>query len=385
MKEEWDYKILDEMGSISRGRSKHRPRNDPSLFGGKYPFIQTADVKNANMYITEYSQTYNDKGLAQSKLWQPGTLCITIAANIADTGILGIPACFPDSVMGFIPFENISDVKFVKYCFDVLQKECQSIAEGTAQDNLSWEKLSRIKFPCPPLPTQQKIASILSAYDDLIENNRRQIKLLEEAALKLYKEWFVKLNFPGHETTKIADGVPDGWKKEKIDIVFDIKYGKNLPTTEIQKSGKYPVYGANGIIGYYDKKNCSQKVVLITSRGNGSGDVLCTKQKESFVTNNSFIVLPNKDFQYLDFSFNYGLMKNLDFRAIRTGSAQPQLTNNSISMLNVIIPDKNLIARYSKIGMKLYEKIDLLEIQIQQLQLARDKLLPKLMNGEIEV
>lgn len=95
----WEYKTLDQLGEVSRGRSKHRPRNDPSLFGGKYPFIQTADVKAANFYITEYDTTYNEKGLAQSRLWNPGTLCITIAANIADTGILAMGACFPDRAM----------------------------------------------------------------------------------------------------------------------------------------------------------------------------------------------------------------------------------------------------------------------------------------------
>ena len=344
-------KITEE--NIARVTDNHVKRlNRYIISSGNILYARRGDVGKC-VYVSE-----KESG------WLCGTGCLRININTA-----------------------IANPKFV---FFQLQKTetigwVEKNAVGATMLNLNTSILANVPLHLPPLPTQQKIASILSAYDDLIENNRRQIKLLEEAALKLYKEWFVKLNFHGHETTKIADGVPDGWKKEKIDIVFDIKYGKNLPTTEIQKSGKYPVYGANGIIGYYDKKNCSQKVVLITSRGNGSGDVLCTKQKESFVTNNSFIVLPNKDFQYLDFSFNYGLMKNLDFRAIRTGSAQPQLTNNSISMLNVIIPDKNLIARYSKIGMKLYEKIDLLEIQIQQLQLARDKLLPKLMNGEIEV
>ena len=81
----WDYKVLDELGTVSRGRSRHRPRNDKSLFGGKYPFVQTADVKAANLYLTDYTETYNEKGLEQSKLWKAGTLCITIAANIADT------------------------------------------------------------------------------------------------------------------------------------------------------------------------------------------------------------------------------------------------------------------------------------------------------------
>lgn len=221
----WEKKTLDELGTVGRGRSKHRPRNDPKLFGGKYPFIQTADVKNANFYIINFSSTYNEEGLAQSKLWPAGTLCITIAANIADTGILAIPACFPDSIMGFVANEKIADTRFVKYCFDVLQKECKQISQGTAQDNLSWEKLSTIKFLVPPLQTQKRIASILSAYDDIIENNQKQIKLLEEAAQRLYKEWFVDLRFPRHEGVKVVDGVPEGWKIKKIEELADTMSG----------------------------------------------------------------------------------------------------------------------------------------------------------------
>ena len=226
----WEKKTLDQLGSISRGKSKHRPRNDPKLFGGQYPFIQTADVKNANFYITEYSDTYNEAGLAQSKLWDVGTLCITIAANIADTGILGIPACFPDSVMGFIPYDGISDVRFIKYCFDLLQRDCKQISQGTAQDNLSWQKLSTIEFPAPPIETQHRIANILSAYDDLIENNRKQIKLLEEAAQRLYKEWFVDLRFPGYEHTKITDGVPEGWKAATLGDICSIRKNTLSPS-----------------------------------------------------------------------------------------------------------------------------------------------------------
>ena len=213
---EWSYKTLDQMGTISRGKSKHRPRNDARLFGGKYPFIQTGDIGAAELYVTEYSQTYNEEGLAQSKLWDKDTLCITIAANIADTALLAFPACFPDSIMGFVPFKEVADVKFVKYCFDILQKDCQQISQGTAQDNLSWEKLSTIMFPCPPIEIQHRIATILSRYDTLIENYQKQIKLLEEAAQRFYKEWFVDLRFPGHENVKMVDGLPEGWERKKL-------------------------------------------------------------------------------------------------------------------------------------------------------------------------
>ena len=100
---DWTPFRLDDLGFVGRGRSRHRPRDDESLYGGVYPFFQTGDIKAATLYLTEYSQTYNEKGLAQSRLWQPGTVCITIAANIAETAILGIPGCFPDSVVGFVP------------------------------------------------------------------------------------------------------------------------------------------------------------------------------------------------------------------------------------------------------------------------------------------
>ena len=179
----WEYKTLDELGTISRGRSKHRPRNDDTMFGGKYPFVQTADVKNANLYLTEYENTYNDKGLEQSKLWKAGTLCITIAANIADTAILGMDACFPDSIMGFIPYDGIANVRFVKYAFDMLQRDCKQISQGTAQDNLSWQKLSAIRFPAPDIEVQDRIVRYLSVYDDLIENNKSIQRMLNQFSL----------------------------------------------------------------------------------------------------------------------------------------------------------------------------------------------------------
>lgn len=381
----WEYKTLDQLGTVSRGKSKHRPRNDPKLFGGKYPFIQTADVKNADYYITKYSDTYNESGLAQSKLWDKGTLCITIAANIADTGVLAFPACFPDSIMGFVPFEGVANTRFIKYCFDRLQRDCKQISQGTAQDNLSWEKLSTIKFCIPEYKEQCRIADILSAYDDLIENNQKQIKLLEEAAQRLYKEWFVDLNFPGHENTKIVDGVPEGWRISSIYDVFDIKYGKNLPTSKITKAGQYPVYGASGVIGYYNEKNCDDYATLVTSRGNGSGDVFRTHHKQSYVTNNSFIARRNDKNSFIENEFTFQLFSNTDFKKLCTGSAQPQLTNTSIQKIKILLPNRQLIEKYQRCTIEMSEKQEALYQEQRALTQARNRLLPKLMNGTVEV
>ena len=381
----WEYKTLDQLGTVSRGKSKHRPRNDPKLFGGKYPFIQTADVKNADYYITKYSDTYNESGLAQSKLWDKGTLCITIAANIADTGVLAFPACFPDSIMGFVPFEGVANTRFIKYCFDRLQRDCKQISQGTAQDNLSWKKLSTIKFCIPEYKEQCRIADILSAYDDLIENNQKQIKLLEEAAQRLYKEWFVNLRFPGHENTKIVDGVPEGWRISSIYDVFDIKYGKNLPTSKITKVGQYPVYGASGVIGYYNEKNCDDYVTLVTSRGNGSGDVFRTHHKQSYVTNNSFIARRNDKNIFIKNEFTFQLFSNTDFKKLCTGSAQAQLTNTSIQKIKIFLPNRQLIEKYQRCTIEMSEKQEVLYKEQRALTQARNRLLSKLINGTVEV
>ena len=397
----WEYVTLDKLGTISRGRSKHRPRNDKSLFGGKYPFVQTADVKNAELYLTEYTDTYNENGLAQSKLWPKGTLCITIAANIADTAILGMDACFPDSVMGFIPYEGISNVKFVKYAFDLLQRDCKQISQGTAQDNLSWKKLSTIEFPAPPIDIQNRIVTVLSAYDDLIENNQKQIKLLEEAAQRLYKEWFVDLRFPGHENVKIVDGVPEGWKKKKVSEFGDIVTGKTPSTTKEQYYG-----GDIPFVKIPDMHNCvypiTTETTLTMEGANTQKNKFIPKNAimvsciatvglvniaiESCQTNqqiNSIILNDEQDLYYI-----YSTMRRLKALLEGVGSNGATMTNvnkTKFGNLEVPYPYEKLRRKYFDYCKPLFEKIYALSVSIKKASQARDRLLPKLMSGEIEV
>ena len=175
----WQPKRLDQLGAVSRGRSRHRPRDAAHLYGGPHPFIQTGDVKHAGLYINDHTQTYSDAGLAQSKLWPAGTLCITIAANIADTAILGIDACFPDSVIGFTPDPHEADARFVKYLFDAtIKRRAQQFSQGATQDNLSQEKLLSLEFDVPIVAEQTRIADVLAACDQSIENNKRRMALV---------------------------------------------------------------------------------------------------------------------------------------------------------------------------------------------------------------
>ena len=162
------WKTLGEVAlDFGRGKSKHRPRNDVRLYGGSIPFIQTGDIKNAGHIIESYTQTYNDFGLKQSKLWKKGTLCITIAANIAETAVLGFDACFPDSVIGFVanPKETTSD--YVEYLLSSLKMKLQEKGMGSAQENINLTTFSNMRFPFPPLPEQEKIVAILDKFDTL--------------------------------------------------------------------------------------------------------------------------------------------------------------------------------------------------------------------------
>jgi type I restriction enzyme S subunit len=392
----WEQKRLDEMGTVSRGRSKHRPRNDPSLLGGNYPFIQTADVKNANFYVTEYSDTYNEKGLAQSKLWHPGTLCITIAANIADTGILGIDACFPDSIMGFLPYEDISDVRFVKYCFDILQQNCKKISQGAAQDNLSWEKLSTILFPTPPIEVQRRIADILSTYDNLIENNQKQIKLLEEAAQRLYKEWFVDLRFPGHETTPIVDGVPEGWQastlKEicilKKDTVSAEKVATDTPYIGLEHMPRVDFCLSNW--GFAE--DVSSNKFRYREDDIIFGKIRPYFHKVGFALNSGVVSTDSFVLNANDKLWGLLLMTVFDkafvdytYQTCKEGAKMPRADWKQMEKYPVLIPSESIRKNFEEFIWKTTRRIKVLALQKHALSEARDRLMPKLMSGEIEV
>lgn len=389
---DWRKVTLNQMGHISRGRSKHRPRNDARLFGGPYPFIQTGDIGSAGLYVTGYNQTYNEDGLAQSKLWEKETLCITIAANIADTALLAFPACFPDSIMGFTPFYDVANVKFVKYCFDVLQRDCKQISQGTAQDNLSWEKLSTILFPCPPIEVQNKIATILSRYDSLIENYQKQIKLLEESAQRLYKEWFIDLRFPGHENTKIVDGIPEGWEKKTLSDIATIIMGQS-PKSEFYNSVRNGLPFHQGVGSYGFRFVVDNVYSTSFTRIAESNSILFSVRapvgrlnitKNKIVIGRGLAAINHKKGHQ---SFLYYLLKEKFFKdnIIGNGAIFASISKDELYNQIFVIPSDEMVMRYDTIANKIDKDIQYIDSQIYFLTEGRDRLLPKLMSGEINV
>ena len=391
------YKIvkITDLGTVNRGKSKHRPRNDSQLYGGDYPFIQTADIKKANLYLSDYSQTYNENGLKQSKLWKKGTLCFTIAANIADSAILDIDACFPDSIVGFLPHENVSDTIYIKYLFDELKLYFQQISKGTTQDNLSLDKICRVKLRVPDYETQKKIALALSTYDNLIENNNKRIKLLEQMAENLYKEWFVKFRFPGYENVDFEEKKPRGWqvgteekkhfapstfKYDEFGKIGSFARGKNITIAKMIE-GNIPVISA-GIqpSGFHNEANIYGTSLTISASGANAG-YLQYHINDIWAGDCSYYQDDTKIW------FVYNTLKYLQpvISNLQCGAAQPHVYPKNINKLCILIPTEELIHKYNNFVKTYYEEIKILNQHNQLLTKQRDLLLPRLMSGKLKV
>lgn len=381
------YKLSECCLSISDGDHLPPPKVDAGI-----PFITISDIDSSNRLNLDVKQFVSEEyynNLKDIRKAQRNDILYSVV------GSFGIPVIIKGNdkfaFQRHIAILRPDSTKVIPdYLFYIMKTynfymQADSVAIGAAQRTISLTALRNMTVELPSMDVQKKIASTLSRYDSLIDNYQKQIKLLEEAAQRLYKEWFVNLRFPGHENTKIVDGVPEGWEKKSIDSIYSIKYGNNLSTKLINKSGEYPVYGANGIIGYYSQANCEEQVALITSRGNGSGDVLMTYHTKAFITNNSFIVKPLERYKYCDLSFTFHFLLRANFRAVRTGAAQPQLTNQSIHNVDVVLPSKEVIEKYCKIANPFFQEIKTFKHQLRLLTESRDRLLPKLLSGEIEV
>jgi type I restriction enzyme S subunit len=174
----WPSKPLGELGTLDRGRSQHRPRNAPHLYGGPYPFVQTGDVANAQGYLRQHNQTYSKEGLKQSRLWPVDTLCVTIAANIAKTAIITYPVCFPDSVVGFTAGPDVT-VEFIQGWFGFFQEVLETTAPEVAQKNINLEILRGLPSPVPPLGLQRRYTAVARETERLRVRQRESCRQAE--------------------------------------------------------------------------------------------------------------------------------------------------------------------------------------------------------------
>lgn len=262
-------------------------------------------------------------------------------------------------------------------------------AVGSTMLNLNTSILSAVPVDIPEIEIQRKIVSILAAYDELIENNQKQIKLLEEAAQRLYKEWFVDLRFPGYEETEIVDGVPEGWRYGSItdiSICFD-KSRKPLSSIERENQAKiYPYYGAASLMDYVEKYIFDGVYLLFGEDGTvitSDGTPMLQYVWGKFWVNNHAHVFQGKE-EYST-EFLYMLCKHMKVSDVVTGVAQPKISQGRLNEKKILLPDKDLAAKYSKSTEPIFKRIRRLNDEVLMCKEARDRLLPKLMSGEIEV
>lgn len=379
MPHNWKTYKLPELGTVARGKSKHRPRDASHLYGGVYPFIQTGDVKASNHRLNNHTQTYTEDGLAQSKLWPKNTMCITIAANIADTAILEYPACFPDSVIGFIANEDLCDIDFVEYLMQHFKKQIQSHSIGSVQENINLGTFDSVEFKVPPLQEQRGIASILSALDDKIELNLQMNKTLEEMAMAFYKHWFV--DFGPFQVGEFVDSelgkIPKGWEVKTIGDLLEIKYGKDHKKLE---TGDIPCYGSGGVMRYVNQFLYDQDSILIPRKGTLSN--LFYLRTPFWSVDTMFYSKINKP-QYGKYVFYF--LKTTDLASMDVGSAVPSLTTELLKKIKILVPALHEVISYDETVTEYFNIMEANISENQTLTTLRDTLLPKLISGEIRV
>lgn len=252
-------------------------------------------------------------------------------------------------------------------------------AVGTTMLNLSATIVAELPLKYPALATQKRIADILSAYDELIENNRRRMALLEESARQLYREWFVRFRFPGHEHTRIINGVPEGWERAPFETALVLQRGFDLPIQN-REEGDVPIYGSTGINGFHSKARVAGPGV-VTGRSGTLGEVRYVPY-DFWPLNTSLWV---KEFKRVSPLFAVFLMREMDLKQYNGGASVPTLDRKTVHKAEVLIPTKRMLTSFDEFVVPLFQQINALTAQVEKLRAARDLLLPHLMNGEIQV
>ena len=393
-------KLSECCQSISDGDHQAPPKSNKGI-----PFVTISNIKDNSFDFTNcmhVPQSYYDNLLAKRKP-QKGDILYSVV------GSFGIPVLIKENVKFTFqrhiailrPNPHIVEPAYMYY--SMLSKafflQADAAAIGAAQRTISLSSLQNLTINLPDLPSQRRIASILSAYDDLIENNRRQIKLLEEAAQRLYREWFVELRFPGQESVKVVDGVPEGWMKGTVDNIVKLLSGYPFKSSEYVSSGKYRLITIKNVkdgefspdnVDYIDQlpdkvpSHCilTEGDILLSLTGN-IGRV-CIVNGYNYLLNQRVAKLQTLHPAYAYCMFRSKEMLN-KMTALSNGVAQQNLSPIRAEKIRILIPSSNLLFQFKDIVEPIISQIILLNNQITFACEARDRLLPELMGREIEV
>ena len=278
--------------------------------------------------------------------------------------------------------KDVLNVRFLCYAINQQLRVLKSMSAGTTTKFLTIRMLNNLEIPCPNIKVQNKIADILTTYDDLIENNQKQIKLLEECAKRLYKEWFVDLRFPEHEQAKIVDGVPLWWKRCQLKDIGTFARGKTITSADV-RTGNVPVVAGGMEPAYYHNKSNTIAPVITVSGSGANAGFTNIYYENVWASDCSFVDINSTKHPYYVFCFLKNNKRFID--NLQKGSAQPHVYAKDLNIIPLMLPDKELLDTFENAVSPMFEKIKCSLAEIKYLKEARDRLLPKLMSGEIEV
>lgn len=356
--------------------------------GNKYPLIDIDKITVGRKLVTHKASIIYDK--QSGCKFQNGDTLMARITPCLENGKIAM-ASIPDKGIGstelfvFRGKKGITDNDFVYYFLKqdyIRDLATNSMTGASGRQRADLKFIKKIAFKLPPLPLQQKIASILSAYDTLIENNTRRIRLLEQMAENLYKEWFVRFRFPGHEKVEIANGLPKGWEIKPLKTICEFKRGKNITSADMCE-GHYPVISAGiSSSGFHNQSNVHGVSVTMSSSGANAG-YISIHYNDIWAADCSYISEEETE----DIFYVYELLNNIRqvINNYQIGSAQPHVYPKDINRIKTCTPPKELRIKANFIFSKFHKEINKLAQQNALLTRQRDLLLPRLMSGKIEV
>ena len=399
---EWTkVKLKDCCHSISDGDHLPPPKSDSGV-----PFVTIANIDATNhidfgntMFVPyEYYNNLND--IRKAKF---NDILYSVVGSFGKPVLIkeNKPFAFQRHMAILRPNNGIVDSRFLYYVMlsRDFYMQADTVAIGAAQRTISLTALRNMEAELPPMEIQHRIATILSRYDSLIENYQKQIKLLEEAAQRLYKEWFVDLRFPGHENTKIVDGVPEGWEKKRLNNLVNLQSGYAFKSSTFEESGQYKIVTIKNVKdGLFDGDNVSF-IKSIPEKMPAhcllqTGDILLSLTgnvgRVCFIIGKNYLL--NQRVAKLDShypAFTYCLFRNHDMfievNNLANGAAQQNVSPIRIGEMKILLPNKEVLYKFESITSKPIVGIISLQSQLRLLTEARDRLLPKLLSGEITV
>lgn len=370
----WPTVKLGDVMTVGRGSSP-RPIKDERFFtGGTIPWVKIADATASGKFIYQTNQHVNDYGASFSRKLKPGALIFPASGTLGIPRFLGVEACIHDGWLYFSDYQGI-DPDWLYYRIILLKDYYEGIAYGAAIQNINTDIVRNTEIQLPDLATQRAMTAVLGAYDDLIATNQRRIALLEDAARRLYREWFVLLRFPGHESVPVRNGVPEGWEQKPLGDIAPLNYGKALKSTD-RKDGMVPVYGSSGIVGTHNLALVESGAIVVGRKGNVGS--LYFSPVPCFPIDTVYYILPAQASYRL-----FLALHQLNF--ISSDAAVPGLNRTYAHSLPVLHPSNDVAEAFERLVRPVFEQVQQLTEQNAKLARTRDFLLPKLMSGQLDV